>query len=413
MRIRQSMALVLGLAAAGTAAHAADGGNAFNPGVSLVLNGTWTSYPAQAGHREIPGFMLGEDAGLPQQGFGLGESELDLASNFDNLFTGFGALSFQEHHGEDSVEVELAYLQTIAMPEGFQFTAGKFFSDFGYQNSRHAHTWDFVDQPLVYEAMLNNQYSDPGVQLTWLAPTDTYILMGAEVFSGDKFPAGGAAHSGNGAHSLFVKFSQDVDDSNTWFAGLSYLSARSFNRPSLGSGDPEFSDQSQLDGPLFSGTSDITGADFVWKWSAHGNFAQQNLVFQTEFLHRSESGTVQQFGCPVDTTCPIVPGTSSHYTGSANGWYVQAAYQWRPQWRFGLRYDRLSSDDSVDGFYQPPQLSGNGFTPHRESAMVDFSNSEFSRIRLQYNRDQSGPTAYNELFLQYIVAMGAHPAHTF
>jgi hypothetical protein len=45
--------------------------------------------------------------------------------------------------------------------------------------------------------------------------------------------------------------------------------------------------------------------------------------------------------------------------------------------------------------------------------MVDFSNSEFSRIRLQFNRDQSGPTAYNEVFLQYIVAMGAHPAHTF
>jgi hypothetical protein len=411
MRIRSSLALALGLAAAGGAAQAANGGNAFNPGMALVLNGTWASYPSDAGHRQIPGFLLGDEAGLAPQGFGLGESELDLFSNFDNLFTGFGALSFHENHGEDSVEVELAYLQTIAMPEGFQFTAGKFFSDFGYQNSRHAHTWDFVDQPLAYEAMLNNQYSDPGVQLTWLAPTDTYLLVGAELFSGDKFPAGGAAHSGNGANSVFIKFSQDVDDSNTWFAGLSYLSARAFNRPSLGSGDPEFSDQSQLDGPLFTGTSNIVGADFVWKWAPHGNFYEKNLVFQTEFLHRSESGTVQQSACPVDTTCPGFPG--SHYTGSANGWYVQAAYQWRPQWRVGLRYDRLSSDNNLNGLYQPSQLLGNGFTPHRESAMVDFSNSEFSRIRLQYNRDQSGPTAYNEVFLQYIVAMGAHPAHTF
>jgi hypothetical protein len=413
MRIRSSIALALGLAAACGAAQAASGGNAFNPGVSLVLNGTWASYPTQAGNRQIPGFMLGEDTGLAPQGFGLGESELDLASNFDNLFTGFAALSFHESHGDDSVEVELAYLQTIAMPEGFQVTAGKFFSSFGYQNARHAHVWDFVDQPLAYEAMLNNQYSDPGVQLTWLAPTDTYLLFGTELFSGDKFPAGGAAHSGNGANSLFVKISQDVGDSSTWFAGLSYLSTRAFNRPSLGSGDPEFSDQSQLDGPLFTGTSNILGADFVWKWSPHGNFYEENLVFQTEFLHRNESGTVSEFGCAVDSNCALPPGTHSDYSSSANGWYVQAAYQWRPQWRVGLRYDRLSSDNSLQGLYTPAGLVANGFSPHRESAMVDFSNSEFSRIRLQYNRDQSGPTAYNEVFLQYIVAMGAHPAHTF
>ena len=100
-------------------------------------------------------------------------------------------------------------------------------------------------------------------------------------------------------------------------------------------------------------------------------------------------------------------------SGSANGWYVQGAYQWRPQWRFGLRYDRMSSDNSVTGAYQPAQLLAAGFAPTRESAMLDFSNSEFSRIRLQFNRDHSGPVSANEVFLQYIVAMGAHPAHTF
>ncbi|HEX4299969.1 MAG TPA: TonB-dependent receptor [Gammaproteobacteria bacterium] len=411
MRIRSLIALALGLTALSAAAQAApqNSGNAFNPGIGLVLNGTWASYPTEAGHRQIPGFMLGDGAGLPPQGFGLGESELDLASNFDNLFTGFGALSFHENHGQDSVEVELAYLQTLAMPDGFQVTAGKFFSSFGYQNARHAHVWDFVDQPLAYEAMLNNQYSDPGMQLTWLAPTDTYLLFGAEAFSGDNFPAGGAAHSGNGANNLFVKLSQDVGDSSTWFAGLSYMSARAFNRPSFGDGDAEFSDQSDLDGPLFTGTSNIVGADFVWKWAPHGNFYEKNFVFQTEFLHRSERGTLSNVGCAVGNAC----NGASAYTGSANGWYVQGTYQWMPQWRVGLRYDRLTSDNTVTGFYQPGQLLGNGFAPHRESAMVDFSNSEFSRIRLQYNRDQSGLIPANEVMLQYIVAMGAHPAHTF
>lgn len=406
-----SACLLAGLTAVCLTAQAdpQNNGNAFNPGVALVLNGTWGSYPDSAGHRQMPGFMLGEDAGLPPQGFGLGESELDLASNFDNLFTGFGAISFHENHGEDSAEVELAYLQTIAMPEGFQVTAGKFFSAFGYQNARHAHAWDFVDQPLVYEAMLNNQFSDPGLQVTWLAPTDTYLLFGVEGFSGDHFPAGGAGHSGNGAHSLFVKTSGDVDDSNTWLAGLSYLAARPVNRPSLGSADPFAPDQTQLDGPVFTGTSDISGADFVWKWAPHGNFYQKNFVFQAEYLHRSEEGSVSATPCGPGIGCTA----GSHYSGSASGWYVQGAYQWMPRWRVGLRYDRMNSDDTVTGVYQSSQLVADGFVPKRWSAMVDFSNSEFSRLRLQFNHDMSGPVAANEVFLQYIVAMGAHPAHTF
>ena len=411
MRMKPFLGLAAGLAfSLATQAATQNNGNAFDPAISLVLNGTWASYPVAAGQRRMPGFMLGNGAGLAPQGFGLGESELDLASNFDNLFTGFSAISFHENHGQDSAQVELAYLQTIAMPQGFQITAGKFFSSFGYQNARHAHVWDFVDQPLVYEAMLNTQYSDPGVQLTWLAPTDTYLLFGTEIFSGDSFPAGGAAHSGNGANTVFVKASQDVDDSNTWFAGLSYMSARSFNRPSLGSPDPEFSDLSQLDGPFFTGTSNIAGADLVWKWAPHGNFYEKNFIFQFEYLHRSESGTVSPAACPLGV--PACAG-ASQYTDVAKGWYVQGAYQWRPQWRFGLRYDRMSSDNTVTGLYQPTQLLGNGFVPKRESAMLDFSNSEFSRIRLQFNRDHAGSVSANEVFLQYIVAMGAHPAHTF
>lgn len=406
-----------GCCAAGTmtlcvSAHAATQGgiSAFNPGVGLVLQGTYGSYPGAAGNREIPGFMLGPDAGLAPQGFALGESELDLESNIDNLFHGFAALTFHDDHGQGSAEVELAYLDTLTMPDGFRIRAGKFFSDFGYQNSRHSHVWDFVDQPLAYEAMMNNQYSDPGLQVTWLAPTDTYLLLGAEAFSGDSYPAGGAAHSGNGANTLFAKMSRDVNDSSTWYAGLSYMSARSINRPSLGTDPADPVSSISGAGPYFTGTSNISGADFVWKWSPHGNFYEKNFVFQAEYLHRSETGAVSSLPCTYGINCNAI---GSHYDGSGNGWYVQGVYQWMPRWRAGLRYDRLTSDNTVTGAYQPTGLLGNGFTPQRYSAMVDFSNTEFSRIRLQFNRDRSGSTAYNEIFLQYIVAMGAHPAHTF
>jgi hypothetical protein len=46
--------------------------------------------------------------------------------------------------------------------------------------------------------------------------------------------------------------------------------------------------------------------------------------------------------------------------------------------------------------------------------MVDWSPSEFSRIRLQFARDYSRMNEPdNQIFIQYIVSLGAHGAHTF
>ena len=46
--------------------------------------------------------------------------------------------------------------------------------------------------------------------------------------------------------------------------------------------------------------------------------------------------------------------------------------------------------------------------------MVDWSPSEFSRLRLQFARDYSRMGATdNQMFLQYIMSLGAHGAHKF
>jgi hypothetical protein len=52
--------------------------------------------------------------------------------------------------------------------------------------------------------------------------------------------------------------------------------------------------------------------------------------------------------------------------------------------------------------------------PKRTSAMVDFSNSEFSRLRFQVNKDESRPDQKDtQWYLQYIMSLGAHGAHSF
>ena len=52
--------------------------------------------------------------------------------------------------------------------------------------------------------------------------------------------------------------------------------------------------------------------------------------------------------------------------------------------------------------------------PSRTTVMVDYSLSEFSRFRLQLGADRSNPAAIDrQIFLQYIMSLGAHGAHKF
>ena len=68
---------------------------------------------------------------------------------------------------------------------------------------------------------------------------------------------------------------------------------------------------------------------------------------------------------------------------------------------------------SVSKTFSGTSLDTLGHTPKRVSAMFDYSHSEYSRFRLQYNRDESYPVADNQWFLQYIMSLGAHGAHRF
>ncbi len=46
--------------------------------------------------------------------------------------------------------------------------------------------------------------------------------------------------------------------------------------------------------------------------------------------------------------------------------------------------------------------------------MIDWSPSEFSRVRLQFAQAKTAPgVTDNEVFLQYILSIGAHGAHKF
>lgn len=355
--------------------------NRFNPAVSAILTGTYGQFSHDPDSYAIPGFALGEETGPGERGFSLGESELNLSANIDNQF--FGSLTVAlTPDGE--AEIEEAYAQTTALPQGFTLKFGRFFSGLGYLNEQHAHVWDFVDSPLVYRALLGNQYGDDGLQVRWLAATDLFLEFGAEWLRGEHFPAGGAADNGRGSHSAFMHLGGDLGASHSWRFGLSHLRSEAAGRES---GDTPDS---------FDGDSRISSADFVWKWAPQGNATRTHFKFQAEYFQRSEDGLFNGLD----------------YNADQNGWYSQAIYQFMPRWRVGARYDRLQADDPGLDF-AGTVLDTLGHDPQRSSLMVDFSNSEFSRLRLQYSRDESQPVRDNQVFLQYIMSIGAHSGHQY
>ncbi|WP_341675596.1 hypothetical protein [Niveibacterium sp. SC-1] len=390
-------------AAAETPAAVANGApssdNAFNPAISLILSGTYTNTQRDPGNYAIAGFPIGNGAeiGPGDRGFSLAESELGISANVDPYFRGALNLAM---HADNSVSLEEAYIQTLGLDHGLTAKAGRFFSGIGYLNQQHSHTWDFVDSPLVYQAMLGGQFGDDGVELRWLAPTDLYLELGGELGRGGNWPGNAAGGNSPGAQALHAHVGGDLGDSSSWRTGLSYLRTKA-NALELATQDASGDSTTSA----FTGTTQLVIADFVWKWAPNGNATQQNFKLQGEYLWRRQNGQLLYD--------PSSVASNGDFRSDQSGWYLQGVYQFMPYWRVGARTERLSPG-TVDYGMNAAYLAATDYHAHRNSVMFDYSPSEFSRIRFQYNRDsarQDQPD--DQFFLQYQMSLGAHGAHTF
>ena len=387
------------------------GEGAFNPGISLVLNGTYGNLSRDPAQYKINGFAptLGE-VGPPSRGLSLGESELVFSANIDPRFRGVLIAALAP---DDKIGVEEAYIQTIGLSNGFMVKAGRFLSSVGYQNEVHAHFWDFVDAPLASKVFLGNQLGEDGVQVKWVAPADLYFDLGAEIGRGRKFPGGpdgGRSKNGFGSGNVFAHLGGDIGASTAWRVGLSYLQTSPRDR----SYDDLDSTGTRVTN-TFSGRSRLWVMDGILKWAPNGNATSTNFKLQGEYFRRNESGNLTY-----DSAAASLGTQTGSYASRQSGWYLQGVYQFVPQWRLGYRYDRLNAGATSLDLVNSGALTSADFpilgpyNPTRNTWMVDWSPGEFSRIRLQLARDRSQAGATdNQVFLQYIMSLGAHGAHKF
>ncbi len=375
------------------------GANAFNPAISLILSGLYTRTsqdPARYAITRLRSCRAGAEVGPGTRGFSLAESELGFAASIDPWLRGAANIAL---HGDDTVSVEEAYVQTTSLGNGLSLKAGRFFSGVGYLNSQHAHTWDFVDNPLAYQAMLGTQYGDDGVQLTWLAPTDQFIEFGLELGRGRSFPGGDNSRNGAGMTALTAHTGGDIGDSHNWRAGLSVLSAKASDQRLIGL-DAAGSAVTQRLQRQHPGLGGRRGLEVGAQRQRHAHQLQacraNTCAARAAAIWSTTSATPTAPG----RTAPCSrAGTCKASTSSCRAGASACA-------------PSDSNPGTPDYGANAGLLDGSDYRPRKNTLMLDFNASEFSRVRLQLAQDRAREGfADNQLFLQYQMSLGAHGAH--
>ncbi len=331
-----------------------------------------------------------------QNGFTVQNVELSIGGAVGPYFDGEAHVIFQiDADGETVVELEEAFFTTRSLPWGLQLKGGQYFTEFGRQNPQHPHTWAFVDQPVVLSRFFGGDgLRSQGLRAAWLMPVDWY----SELYLGVQNPKGetvtsflNAPGEDIGGHTLIDRDARDLGDllyTARWLNGFDVSDTVSMNVGVSG-----------LWGPNASGTTTDTaigGADLYLKWQpARSQRGFPFVSWHSEVLaRRYEAGD---------------PGDPSRETLKDWGLFTQALWGFKPGWVAGLRAEYASGegDTSADPWRD---------TRKRLSPNLTWYPSEYSKVRLQYNRDWADhlpDEIADSLWLQFEFNLGSHAAHMF
>jgi len=412
--LRRFSAAAAGLALVAPLASGAQTQDSVDLKLSLILEGIYFN-ELREGHRDPAGFGghdHGDDHGHGDgydEGFNMGHSELVIEGRLGEFMEGVLNLGITD----SDLAVEEAYLRTRSLPAGFQIKAGKFFSDVGYINNSHPHSWDFVDRPLVNEYLFGDHgLQEIGVQATWLAPTRTYTRLGLELLQGETSGVAnyrGAQDDVEGTARIledtegprlitaFAKFAPDLGVDHALQYGISGGYARRFQETEEHSSRYED----------WNGTAWFAGLDAIYKYDAGGNYGHGNWRLQSEYFYRVSD--VDRRDVSFDG---LTVSNEQSFKNNQDGIYLQGVYGFAPRWEAGLRAEALGLSNEIG------RGAGDSLdTSYRYSAMVTFRPIEpvFLRAQLNHNdfAEEDGRERGLDFMLQLNVALGAHGAHRF
>jgi hypothetical protein len=338
-------------------------------------------------------------------GFTLQNAELFVGGSVDPYFDAQANIALTiDSNGDTTIELEEAFFVTRSLPHGLQVKGGQYSTEFGRLNVQHPHQWDFVDQAVILTRLFGEDgLRSQGARVAWLTPLPWFseLTFGAQNAKGGTAASflGAAGDSVSGiAGTPFV-----LQDRQVRNLGDLLYSARWLNGVELTQTVNANLGVSGASGPNATGSetnTHIVGGDVYVKWQPIDSVRGFPFVaFQGEALYRSYE--------VLDETDPA--RTTLHDWGL----YGQAKWGFSPGWVAGLRLDYANGDGD------------NATDPFRDrrwrlSPNITWRPSEFSKVRLQYNRDWAQYLEGTDekgnadtVWLQVEFSLGSHFAHTF
>jgi hypothetical protein len=353
-----------------------------NPDISVLgdFNGTMTtrSFDPDRNKFNLREVELGFQANVDpyaRADFFLGLHQHSHANIWDRLHHGHDheEHGHEEHdHGdlhaeEDShgyaMDIEEAYITLLALPGGFQSKVGKFYNAFGVLNRVHTPELPQFDRPNVLTNFFGHDaLSEAGINVSKILPTPWYSQLEFEFTNGQNDILFG--HNKITKPLMIGHLSNffDITPNSSLRLGLSGAFGARDKDPGSG---------------RYTG---MQGADLTFFWLPAGR--NQTFKWQTEVMATQLEGPNE---------------------GKGNFWgmYSFAEYQLSQRWSTGIRFDYSQVP-------MAPEVKEFAISPY-----VNFWQSEFARLRLQYKHTfRNFDLSSDQFFLQYTFMLGTHKAHS-
>lgn len=355
-----------------------------------------------------------------RRGFTLQEAELGLSGAVDsycNAEAMIGAVIAPDT-GETIVELEEAYLVTSSLPYDLQVKAGHYLTEFGRINPVHPHSWAWLDQPIVNTRFFGGDgMRMPGARIAWELPGSepAQILFGVQNANGEtatSFLASDEVYDERGIGGRFF-----TERENRSFNDYLYTARIDADRQ-LGDATTLGLGASVAFGPNATGNSADTviyGVDFLLRCKGKdadaGSFALQGEVIARNFQAAEQ---VDENDTTVTGDEVTVPGETLQDWGC----YLQGLWQCGSGWAVGLRGEYATG--SGQSYQQDTDTFARDVDPFRAdrvriSPLVACELSKMSRVRLQYNYDDTDALDDPEhsVWLGFVVMLGQHPKHVY
>ncbi|MBN2135842.1 MAG: hypothetical protein JW737_08940 [Acidobacteria bacterium] len=343
------------------------------------------------------------DDSILEDGFDIREVEVSFSSNIDvfaraDFYFGIHRESDSDEHSDSeehdhssigpghpshyAMHLEEGYVTFLALPADFQLKLGKIRTAVGRANTKHLHSLNWIDYPLVVQ----NYFGDEGMagvggELSWLTPLPFYTEIKYQLLHDESDAYFNTGEEAEWYHNFHWKSFFELGADHSLELGFSYFLAESQIAHEHEYAEEAADNDAEEEHVYEDIVHSIFAANMTYMWRPAIRAKYTKIILTAEYYYfMSDNDELK------DST----------------GLYAALDYQFASRWMIGARYDYTERP------YDPDRYE------NHISGYFTFIQSEYAYLRAGYTfADISDAESDNRFYLQLNFGIGPHRAHDF